>query len=133
MAVSQSLDLNVNGGKVVRKTVTSTSEAKLSQSYTVNDSQTDQQHAIDLDISEVKSLYINSTQDITLEWNDASGTQGSIAMLANEPVIWWSTQKTDAGVTLNPLGTTDLTDFYWTNASGANADINIEIVYDASP
>lgn len=133
MSVSQSLEINVNGGKVVRKTVTSTDEAKHSFSYTINDSQTDEQKAFDLDISEAKSIYIVSTQNITLEWNDAAGTQGSIGMLADEPVVWWSTQKTDGGVTLNPLGTTDLTDFFWTNASGGNAKINIEIVYDASP
>ncbi len=133
MSLSQSLELNVNGTKVVRKTVTSTSEAKLSQSYTVDDGQTDEQHAIDMDISEVKSLYVNSTQDITLEWNNGAGAEGSIAMLSDEPVLWWSTQKTKAGVTINPLGTDNLTDFFWTNASGGDAVINIEIVYDASP
>ncbi len=133
MSVSQSLELNVAGGKVVRKTVISTNESKLTQSYSVADSQTDEQHAIDLDVSTIKSLYIVSTKAVTLEWNDASGTQGSLSLIADEPVLWWSTQVTDGGTTLNPLGTTDITDFYVTNASGASADINIEIVYDASP
>ena len=61
------------------------------------------------------------------------GADGTIALLANEPVLWWSTQKTRNGNTLNPLGTVDITDFFWTNSSGANAKINDEIVYDASP
>lgn len=133
MAVSQSLELNVNGTKVIRKTVTSSDESKLSQSYSVADSQTDEQHAIDLDVSTIKSLYIVSTQVVTLEWNDASGTQGALALLANEPVLWWNTQVTDGGNTLNPVGTADITDFYVTNASGSTAEINVEIVYDASP
>lgn len=134
MAVSTTLGMSTTGGgTVVTKSVTISDEAMLDLEFTVADSQTDEEHNIELDVSAMKMLYINSTQAITMEWNDGSGTQGSIALIANEPVIWWSTQKTKGGSTLNPLSTVDLTTSFWTNASGSTATINFKAIYDASP
>ncbi len=128
------MGINTSGaGEVVNKSITITDEAILDLSFDVADSQTDELHTIALDISEVKSVYIVSDQNITVEWNDVSGTQGDMDLLAGEPVIWWSTQVTDGGNTLNPLSTTDLATTYWTNASGSTANINFQAVYDASP
>lgn len=134
MSVSSILGINTSGaGEVVNKSVTITDEAILDLSFDVADSQTDEVHTIALDVSEAKSVYIVSDQAVTVEWNDSVGTQGDMSLLAGEPVVWWSTQVTDGGNTLNPLGTTDLTTTYWTNASGSTANINFQVVYDASP
>ena len=133
MTVSRALGINTTLGKVVNKTITITDEAVIDLSFDVADSQTDELHTIALDLSETKSVYIVSDQAITMDWNDAAGTQGTIVLVANEPVIWWSTQVTDGGNTLNPLNTVDLTATYWTNASGSTANINFQAVYDASP
>lgn len=133
MTVSRALGLNITLGTVVTKSVTITDEAVLDLSFDVADSQTDELHTIALDLSATKSLYIVSDQAVTVDWNDAAGTQGTMTLLADEPVVWWSTQVTDGGNTLNPLGTTDITATYWTNASGSTANINFQAVYDASP
>ncbi len=133
MTVSRTLGINTAIGTVVTKSITITDEAVLDLSFDVADSQTDEEHNIDLDVSAMKSLYIVSDQAVTMEWNDSSGTQGALVLVANEPVIWWSTQVTDGGNTLNPLGSTDLTTTFWTNASGSTANINFQAVYDASP
>ncbi|MCH8851214.1 MAG: hypothetical protein IID41_01015 [Planctomycetes bacterium] len=134
MSVSTTLGMSTTGGgTVVTKSVTISDEAMLDLEFTVDDGETDEEHNIDLDVSAMKMLYINSTQAITMEWNDNAGTQGSIVFVANEPVIWWSTQKTKDGSTLNPLGTVDVTTTFWTNASGSTATINFKAIYDASP
>ncbi len=133
MTVSRTLGINTAIGTVVTKSITITDEAVLDLSFDVADSQTDEEHNIDLDVSAMKSLYLVSDFAITMEWNDSSGTQGVLVLVANEPVVWWSTQVTDGGNTLNPLGSTDLTTTFWTNASGSTANINFQAVYDASP
>ena len=134
MAVSTTLGMStVGGGTVVSKSVTISDEAMLDLEFTVADGQTDEVHNVDLDVSAMKMLYINSTQNTTMDWNDAAGTQGTMALLANEPVIWWSTQVTKGGNTLNPLSTVDITSTLWTNASGTTATINFKAIYDASP
>ncbi len=134
MTVSSILGISTSGaGEVVNKSVTITDEAIIDLSFDVEDGQEDELHTIALDVSETKSVYIVSDQDVTMEWNDSAGAQGSLSLLAGEPVVWWSTQVTDGGNTLNPLGATDLTGTYWTNASGSTANINFQAVYDASP
>lgn len=134
MSVSSILGISTSGaGEVINKSLTITDEAILDLSFDVADSETDELHTIALDVSETKSIYIVSDQNITMEWNDGAGAQGDMDLLAGEPVIWWSTQVTDGGNTLNPLGSVDLTGTYWTNASGSTANINFQAVYDASP
>lgn len=134
MTVNSTLGINTSGdGTVINKSVTITDEAILDLSFDVADSVTDELHTIALDVSATKSVYIVSDQNVTMDWNDAAGTQGTLTLLAGEPVVWWNTQVTKGGNTLNPLSTTDLTATYWTNASGSTANINFQAVYDASP
>ena len=134
MSIANLLRISTSGaGTSINKTVTVTDEGILDLSFDVADGQTDEEHILALDVSEVKSVYIVSDQNITVEWNDVSGTQGDMDLLANEPVIWWSTQVTDGGNTLNPLSTTDISSTFWTNASGSTANINFQVVFDASP
>jgi len=83
-----------------------------------------------LDVSTVKSFYINSDQDILLDTNvDApnEGVDGDvISLLANVPYVW----HTDDYNTF--LLTVDVTDFRFTNASGEIANIDCVALYDAS-
>jgi len=83
-----------------------------------------------LDVSTVKSFYINSDQDILLDTNvDAPdpGVDGDvISLLANVPYVWHVTDYNTF------LLTVDVTDFRFTNASGATANIDCVALYDAS-
>ncbi|KKN81121.1 hypothetical protein LCGC14_0323400 [marine sediment metagenome] len=134
MSIDNLLRISTSGaGTAINKTITITDEAILDLSFDVADGQTDEEHIIAVDVSEAKSVYIVSDQAIAMEWNDGAGTQGDMSLLAGEPVVWWSTQVTDGGNTLNPLGATDITSTFWTNASGSTANINFQVVSDASP
>lgn len=134
MTVSSTLTLNTGGGGIdVTKSVTITDEFRIDSQFTVGGAVSDELHTLSLDVSEARMVYIVSTTAITMKWNDSGGAQGDILFVANEPVLWWSTQKTDGGSTLNPLGTVDITATYWTNGSGTDATVSIKIIYDGSP
>lgn len=134
MSINNILRIGTSGaGEAVNKSITITDESILDLSFDVADGQTDEEHVLTVDVSAAKSIYIVSDQAVTVEWNDGAGTQGDMSLLANEPVVWWSTQVTDGGNTINPLGAVDLTSTFWTNASGSTANINFQVVTDASP
>ena len=102
----------------------------------VADSATNFVVAFVLDVSTVKSFYINSDQDILLDTNvDAPnpGVDGDVINLkANVPYLW----AAPSGVVLDAydtfLLTVDVTDFRFTNASGSTANIDCVALYDAS-
>ncbi len=96
----------------------------------VADSTTNFVVAFVLDVSTVKSFYLNSNQDILLDTNvDAPnpGVDGDvISLLANIPYVWHATDYNAF------LLIVDVTDFRFTNTSGSTADIDCVALYDAS-
>ena len=65
-------------GVIVTKSFAYTSEGLEAVNVDVPDSTTDKQVLVNIDVSALKVLYINSTQDLLMEWNDNIGSQGSI-------------------------------------------------------
>ncbi len=102
----------------------------------VADSATNFVVAFVLDVSAVKSFYLNSDQDVLLDTNlDAPnpGVDGDVISLkANVPYQWHA----PAGVVNDAYDTfllgVDVTDFRFTNASGSTANIDCVALYDAS-
>ncbi|MBC8869194.1 MAG: hypothetical protein H8E44_07240 [Planctomycetes bacterium] len=95
---------------------------------TVADSVTDQVCNIDLDVSAVKSFYIVSDQNITVETNAVDATGGNtLSLIAGEPYIWHVSSLDSF------LLTQDVTIAYLTNASGSTATVYCVACYDASP
>ncbi len=96
----------------------------------VADSATNFVVAFVLDVSTVKSFYINSDQDVLLDTNvDAPnpGVDGDvISLLANVPYVWHANDYNSF------LLVVDVTDFRFTNASGSTATIDCVALYDAS-
>jgi hypothetical protein len=115
-------------GVIVTKSFAYTGEGLEAVNVDVPDSTTDKQVLVNIDVSALQVLYINSTQDILIEWNDNAGSQGSINLKANKPCIWWA----DAYHS-NPLGAVDVTSLYLTNASGAAATFNFLALEDVTP
>ena len=115
--------------KEVSKTITPSDEVAVEAvDVSIPDSSTDKAVAIGgIDVSQVVSVYIHSTQDITLETNDGTTPDDTISLTADVPLIWC----TDCPYS-NPL-TTDVTALYATNASGADAVLNIQVVQDGTP
>lgn len=95
----------------------------------VPDSTTDQLIVISIDISEIASIYIVSTQDMTLETNNATTPIDTIALQANVPYVW----NPDLNSYYTNKFTTDVTAIYLTNASGSTATFDLRCIYDSTP
>lgn len=76
----------------------------------------------------VKSIYILSDQNLTVEWNDSAGADGSVSLLANQALTYQAN-----GYDTNPFVAADVTDLYVTNASGTTANLSIRVLVDATP
>lgn len=78
-----------------------------------------------VDVSEMVALLISCDRDVTLTFNDDGSPDATVNLLAGVPLIW-----TDDGYFANPLGSTDITSFKATLASGATATLLLDVVYD---
>lgn len=129
MAATHDLGLNWAGGNTSlssSQTFTGTGEANI-VAETVADSVTDKQVNIAIDVSEIQSIYILSSQDLTLETNNGGAPVDTIALLAGVAYIWHT------GSYFTNLLTTDVTALFLTNASGATATFDLRCVYDSTP
>lgn len=131
MAITGIVTISVAGiGDAISQSVAQSSTGTTVVDESIADSTTDQLLAdVTIDRSQVKALCILSDKALTLEYNDGSGTQGSLALTADAPVIWY----TGCGHAINNLLAADVTALYVTNASGATARLRIAILLDATP
>jgi hypothetical protein len=113
------------GGESISKTETVSVESVIALDVAVANAVTDGLHALAIDVSQMKTLFMSSTKDVTLETNDGSSPAATVALKAGIPRVW----SLASGET-NPFGSTDVTALYITNASGAAADIQIRIGVD---
>ena len=128
MSFQHSIQQRWNGnGQTETQTNTYTGTGQISIDESVADSSTDFLITGTLDVSAVQALYINSTQNVTLETNSGSAPADTISLKANVPYIW-TTDSYDAMKLA-----TDVTAFYVTNASGSAAQLRIEALTDATP
>ena len=91
----------------------------------IADSETDKLVALTLDVSQLKAMYLECDQDVTLETNDGSTPDDTISLSANVPQLW---SESD-GASLRPL-TVDVTGLYVTNASGSTANLKGRFLVD---
>ncbi len=84
-----------------------------------------------IDYSALKSLFVLSNQDITIELNNPGGGSAAAdetwALKANQPIDWQINDVMDA-----PLSA-DVTVIYVTNASGETANLQIRVGQDPTP
>lgn len=129
MAATHTLRADLSGGSTglsVTNSYSGTGEANI-VGESVPDAATDQLVNISIDVSAIQMIYILSTQDITLETNNGTTPDNTLALKANEPYIWWT------GSLFTNLLTIDITALYLTNASGAAATFDLRCVYDSTP
>lgn len=128
--MSESISLasyaNVGGSRIggVETTYSAGSLVSISDSVT---NAADNLYALTLDVSQITAVFIVAAAAMTLEWNDAVGTQGELILAANVPIMW--SADTD-DVHPNPLLATDITALYITNASGAAAQFDLRVIVD---
>jgi hypothetical protein len=115
------------GGVTLTESKGYAASSSTSLEETVNNGQTDQEVVVAIDVSAVKAFYIVSDYAVTLETNSGSTPADTISLVADVPYVW----TTDSYDTFQ-LGT-DVTSFFFTNASGSNATIKMHTVIDATP
>ena len=72
-------------------------------------------------------VILSSDKYLTLETNSSSSPQETIALKEGNPLLWVK----DAGLDLPFAG--DVTKIFATNASGADAELKIRALFDATP
>ncbi len=82
-----------------------------------------------IDLSQLKALYIEADQDITLETNAAGGSSGApddtLELTADVPKLW----SISDGLGICPL-TADVDTFFVTNGSGENTTLKLRALVD---
>lgn len=128
MAIKQKLSISWRSeGRSHDNDITQEGSSALSIEETVEDGETDYKVTADVDQSAMKMLYLESSEDVTLETNDTDSPDDTLDLKAGEPVMWHSD-----GFASNPFSE-DITDLYFTNASGSDAEIVMEVLTDATP
>lgn len=77
--------------------------------------------------SRLKSILILSNVDVTLKTNSSGSPDDTIALTANNPLIYRSD-----GYLAVPFSA-DVTTIYVTNSSGQNSNLQIRVLEDATP
>lgn len=116
------------------------SNAEIEQSYEVDvsgsvhveesvaDGSTDLKITIPtIDISAMKSLFIRSTQDVTIKTNSSSTPDDTLNVKSGSPVDW-----DDKSVHAKPLSA-DVSSIFVSNSSGSSATLTIYAAQDTTP
>lgn len=128
MPTSQAVTMTVvSGATTLKNTKTYTGDGSQSRTISVPDSTTDQLVNITIDVSQIKSIYIASDKALTVETNSPTSPVDTITLVAGRAYVW----DTDSYFT--NLLATNVTAMYLTNASGATATFELELIEDATP
>lgn len=80
-----------------------------------------------IDISAIKGLYIIADANLTLETNSGSSPIDTIALIANQPLIWYT-----GSYFANPFSA-DITGLFFTNGTAAAVNVQVHVITDATP
>jgi hypothetical protein len=122
-----------NSTDLVQKRVTKTADSEIiigdvDDPLVVPGSTTDKQVNVAIDVSQLKSLFMMSTTDLLVELNNGTGDANDVALLANEPLIWWQGCGWDC-----PLKVDVTTGLYLTKAGAGDATVQMRFLVDATP
>lgn len=95
---------------------------------TVANSSTDFNIVWPVDVSQVKTFWLHSTQDVTVETNDGTTPDNTLALKAGHAYEWVAAAPYDSF-----LFDTDIETLKVTNASGSSAIVTGTYTYDPTP
>lgn len=128
MSISFTLAQTSNGnGKelITSQTFTGSGSSRIVES--IADQETDKVVTLSGDVSHIKLVYIVSSQDLTFDTYDGVTKKDTLSLLAGVPYVWHT------GMYASNLLTEDFTSVKVTNASGATAALEVELLVDATP
>lgn len=117
----------IGGGRAETNSRSVTAAAHTQIDETIAASATDTEVAAEVDVSELKAVFIESDQNVTLETNSAGTPDDTLSLLADRPYIW------DENAYNSCLLTTDITALFFSNAGDADANVTLFFLYDPTP
>ena len=130
MAFSHTISNSWSGGGLsLAESNAFSAAAEYNITETVAGTTTDKEVACVLDVSEIKSIYISSDQDLLLETNINDGSIDVINLVAGIPYIW-HTGSYFANI-LDDV--TNVTKLFLTNAGATTANFELRCVVDPTP
>ena len=115
------------GGRYVTAQNTFTAGLQISLSESIPEDSTDLEVGLMMPVTALKSIYIKSDQDVTIEINSGSDPDDTIVLVADVPYIWHENSYHAC------LLTTDIAALFVTNAGEIAATLEIEALYDPTP
>ncbi len=115
-----------NGGAPVTRKVTAEAGQEINIDETITGATSDVEIDLALDVSQMKSLFILADGDLTLETNGTAEPEATIELKAGEPLAW----QAGAGYFANPLGDTDVTSLFASNAGESAVRLQMYILID---
>lgn len=115
------------GADTVAKTASYTADGEKNADLTVLNGVVNQLVSIAWVLANLKSFLITSDVDVTVKTNSSSAPQETLAVKANNPIVF----RNDDGRAALFAG--NVTALYVTNAAGATATINIRALEDVTP
>lgn len=128
MSFSHTILKNWSGnGRTLGSSNTFTGDGQESRAVAVPPTTSDQLVNFAMDVDQIKSIYMKSNVDLTVETNSDSAPDDTIELLAGIPYIWHT------GSYFTNLLTTDVTALYLTNDGAVAAAFELEVVHDSTP
>lgn len=128
MAFTHTLTFNHSqGNNQISKQVSKSADSEKNLDITVPDSSTNLAIAYTCDVSELKSLFIVSTVNMTLETNNSGSPTDTLTLIAGEPVVWFT------GCPMECPFSADVTALYATTGSVGEGTLSIRSAIDATP
>lgn len=117
-------------GELVEQIKVITVDAEDNRDVSVPDETTDHLVNIAIDVSLLKSFYLDSDQDVTIETNDGATPDDTLTIKKDSPLIWDADDDQ-----LNPFASAvDVTKIYITNTgNSAAAAVRIRVGQDSTP
>ncbi len=117
------------GGVSVTKRIEAQGGAEYNLSEPIPVSAVNQQVALAIDVSQLKSLFIIAAAALVLKTNSSGSPVNTITLAANQPFAWQAgdgTLRDTAGAAI----TTDITTLYVTNPEAAIVDLKMFVLTD---
>lgn len=113
------------GGQTVSKRVSVTSGNAVVIDETIPGSSTDLAIALVIDVSQLKSIFIVTSTNMTLEFNDGTTPDKTLTMVADQPFEW-----TNLSQHANPFGVTDVDSLFVTKAGAGDGRLQMWVLTD---
>jgi len=114
-------------GEMISREVDISADGEKNIDVTLTASQTNKRVVIAIDVSEVKSLMIDSKTNVSIKTNSTSSPAQTLTIVPGYPWVW----TVESGLS-NPLST-DITDLYITNADASTGLVTLRVLQDITP